>query len=83
MIYMTLFENNALHRQQSDGTYAFTLPQDLRENSERIRRFWKKTEQILSERKIIDVLELYSLWQKPPFGLKAAAMPIFLMYFFW
>ena len=82
MIYMTLFENNALHRQQSDGTYAFTLPQDLRENSERIRRFWKKTEQILSERKIIDVLELYSLWQKPPFGLKAAAMPIFLMYFF-
>jgi len=82
MIYLTLFAQNSLHVKGDDGKYAFVMPKLAKGNTKQFKEIWKKTRGILEKKKIVDLMELYEIWDKPPFGIKNGVKPLLLVYFF-
>lgn len=82
MIYLTLFAQNGLHVKGDDGKYTFVMPTYAKGNTKQFKEIWKKTHEILKKRKVVDLTELYEIWDKPPFGIKNGVKPLLLVYFF-
>jgi hypothetical protein len=80
-LHHTVIRALGLHRQVK-GAWRFTNPSG-EPSSESMVELWNaaKTLVINSDR-IVGLSELYDVWVKPPFGVKAGLLPIFALAFF-
>ncbi|MDF0379002.1 ATP-binding protein [Methylophilus sp. YYY-1] len=76
-LYQTILNQSNLHGLSSDGEFKVLVPQSA-DNS--FYRLWDETDKLFSEdNQIVSVSSIYSLWSKPPFGLKQGIVPIILI----
>ena len=71
-LFQTVLKTNNLYI-NNNGTYEFVNPK----NDNHFFNLWKATDNLFDkENKQVGLEEIYSLWGKPPFGLKAHVYPI-------
>lgn len=69
-LYLTVLQPFGIHGALSDGTYGFRKPS--RDGQGRsLLRAWM----VLDDTADVTLDEIYSIWSKPPFGLKRGVMP--------
>jgi hypothetical protein len=80
-LYYTVVRALGLHRHKK-GTWFFGEPLGtVRSNS--LLPVWEAGKNLMfAEDRIVSLTELYELWTKPPFGVKAGLLPIFALAFF-
>ena len=81
-IYGTVLERTGLHRETSDGTYAFVAPDSSDEVNQSFAAMWQAAETLINNSEdAIGLDELYRLWNAPPFGVKTGLLSIITMAF--
>ncbi|RII28688.1 MAG: ATP-binding protein [Geobacter sp.] len=76
-LYNSLLLTAGIHQKTPEG-WRFIAPEDASSDPYNLRHLWKKTTQYLQKNmnRSVPVAELYSLWRKPPFGVKDGLMSV-------
>lgn len=90
-LYHNLLEASGLHRPVSNAVsgenvrYAFQEPVTGLANASRAASFvrlWKAaTDLVIRSKEPVSLMELYELWQAPPYGVRAGVLPIYWLAF--
>lgn len=75
MIYASLLKNQFHFKNNKDGLWFFTKPKQ----SSSFYKVWTATDNFLNNNKQPRLIDLYDLWRKSPYGMKAGFMPILAM----
>lgn len=81
-MYAALIRATMCHRQKDDGVWAFQKP-DGRMHGSALLPLWRATDKrLLKKNAALNLSELYSLWEAPPYGVKAGVMPIIALAYY-
>ncbi|UOM36714.1 hypothetical protein [Acuticoccus sp. I52.16.1] len=73
-LYRTVLKATGLHR-SSKGGFGFQLPTTKAGTS--LRPMWQQAEQLAFEKAgEFPLLDIYGLWQQPPFGVRSGLLPL-------
>jgi hypothetical protein len=80
-LYETVLSETALHGLVEEDTWGFKAP--LPDDKAGLHTLWVSTKEAVSNTgsKGISAAEIYERWARPPYGVKAGLMPIFLLAF--
>ena len=77
-IYRSIIKDH-FHRKISKKQYVFGSPE---KNSQEFYYMWKEAKKLIeNSTSYVNAEEIFSLWSKPPFGIKRGTFPIILMMF--
>jgi len=76
-LFASILESTGLYTQDQKG-WRFTKPSQGDADTCRLSPMWEATTAYVKSHadRIVNISELYDLWRKPPFGVKAGLMPI-------
>lgn len=80
-LHHTVVRALGLHH-EIDGVWKFTDPQKTSRSSSLMDAWNASKSLIIDSNRIVCLSELYDIWSKPPFGIKAGLLPIFALAFF-
>ena len=83
-LYYTVLHDSGLHMKRGRPLrWDFGKPKNDDYKGGSYQRLWAATEDLFKySREKIQLKEIYSIWQTPPFGLKKGVMPIILLAYF-
>ncbi|MGK5020937.1 ATP-binding protein [Janthinobacterium sp. LB2P10] len=74
-LYETLLRATGLHRQDSNGAWRFSPPDD--QHAPTFSNLWKGTRELFTDANTrVKISDLYDLWAKPPYGVRKGIMPV-------
>lgn len=71
-LYITILAAAGLHDALEDGTFGFLPPDEDTIAGRSLKAAWA----VLGDADDIQLDEIYAIWAKPPFGIKAGIMPV-------
>lgn len=76
-LYVTVLQAPGLHREGKDGIASFVRPKDAATDAGMFGALWKAADDLLTARDgLVTFSEMFTLWEKPPFGVRRGLMPI-------
>lgn len=80
-LHHTVVRALGLHREVK-GVWRFTGPSGTPSSESMVGVWDAATALVIGSDRIVELSELYDVWSKPPFGVKAGLLPIFALAFF-
>ena len=80
-LYHTTLKSAYIHRKLENGEFGFARPLSTGTGTT-FQELWNATEKlVINANQIVSLTEIYSLWEKPPYGLKDGVIPVFALAF--